>query len=83
MDFSNTRKPEGREIMKSHELTIEGMSCQHCVMHVKKELGKIAGLIIEDVQVGKARVQYDDTKVSPKHLEDAVHEAGYRLIATN
>jgi copper chaperone len=69
--------------MKSHELTIEGMSCQHCVMHVRKELSKISGLVIEEVQIGKARVQYDDTKVSPKHLEKAVHEAGYKLVSSN
>ncbi len=69
--------------MKSHELTIEGMSCQHCVMHVKKELSKISGLVVEDVRIGSARVQYDDAKVSPKHLEQAVQEAGYKLIASN
>ncbi len=69
--------------MKSHELTIEGMTCQHCVMHVKKELGKISGLVIEDVQIGKARVHYDDTKVTQKNLENAVHEAGYKLLTTN
>ncbi len=69
--------------MKSHELTIEGMSCQHCVMHVKKELGKISGLVIEDVQIGKARVQYDDAQIPPKRLEDAVQAAGYRLVSAN
>ena len=69
--------------MKSHELTIEGMSCQHCVMHVRKELSKISGLVIEEVQIGKARVQYDDSKVSPKLLQDAVREAGYTLVSSN
>jgi copper chaperone CopZ len=69
--------------MKSHELTIEGMTCQHCVMHVKKELSKISGLVIEEVQIGKARVQYDDSKISLKRLEDAVHGAGYRLVSSN
>jgi copper chaperone CopZ len=52
-------------------------------MHVRKELSKISGLVIEDVQIGKARVQYDDTKVFPKHLEEAVHEAGYKLVSSN
>jgi copper chaperone CopZ len=52
-------------------------------MHVRKELSKISGLVIEEVQIGKARVQYDDTKVSQKHLEEAVHEAGYKLVSSN
>ncbi len=69
--------------MKSHELTIEGMSCQHCVMHVQKELAKISGLVIEDVQIGKARVQFDDANVSPNRLREAVQEAGYRLKSVN
>jgi copper chaperone CopZ len=52
-------------------------------MHVKKELSKISGLVIEEVQIGKARVQYDDSKISPKRLEDAVNEAGYKLVSSN
>lgn len=67
--------------MKSHELTIEGMSCNHCVMHVKKELGKVSGLEIEDVQIGKARVRYEESSVSPQRVAQAVEDAGYKLIA--
>jgi len=69
--------------MKSHELTIEGMSCQHCVMHVRKELDKVSGLVVEDVQIGKARVQFDDATLSPSRLQEAVQEAGYRLVSVN
>lgn len=69
--------------MKNHELTIEGMSCNHCVMHVKKELGKIDGLVIEDVQIGRALVQYDEFNVSPQRIAQAVDDAGYRLISNN
>ncbi len=69
--------------MKSHELVIEGMSCNHCVMHVKKELAKISGLVIEDVQIGKARVQYDEASVTQQNLAQAVQEAGYRLVSAN
>jgi copper chaperone len=69
--------------MKSHELTIEGMSCNHCVMHVKKELSKVEGLVIEDVQIGKARVQYEETSVSPQRVAQAIDDAGYKLLATH
>ena len=66
--------------MKSHELIIEGMSCAHCVMHVKQALDEINGLKIEDVQVGKARVSYDDEKIS-KVISEKVEEAGYKVVS--
>ncbi len=69
--------------MKSHELTIEGMSCNHCVMHVKKELGKIDGLVVEDVQIGKAHVQYEGSSISSQRIAQAIDDAGYTLVASN
>jgi copper chaperone len=66
--------------MKSHELTIQGMSCGHCVMHVKQALDAVDGLEVEDVQVGKARVWYEDEKVA-KVLTDKVEEAGYKVVS--
>ncbi len=67
--------------MKTQDLTIQGMSCGHCVMSVKKELGKIPGLKVEDVQIGKARVSFDETKVTEQDLSKAIEEAGYTLVS--
>ncbi|MGB2867918.1 MAG: cation transporter [Bacteroidota bacterium] len=67
--------------MKTQELIIEGMSCGHCVMSVKRELGKLQDVKVEDVQIGKAKVQVDESKVTPKALSHAIEEAGYRLIS--
>jgi copper chaperone len=67
--------------MKSSDLTIQGMSCQHCVAAVKKELLNIPLLTLEDVQVGKASVTYDETKVDESTLRTAIANAGYILIA--
>ncbi len=66
--------------MKTQELKIEGMSCHHCIMAVKKELSKLENVKIEDVQIGSVKVQYDENKVSEKELEAAIDEAGYKLI---
>ena len=66
--------------MKSHELTIQGMTCGHCVMHVKQALDSVDGLEVEDVQVGKARVWYDDQNVV-KVLSEKIEEAGYKVIS--
>jgi len=66
--------------VKTVDLTIEGMSCGHCVVAVKKELNKLAGVKVDSVEVGKARVQIDETLVSPEKLAKAIDEAGYRMV---
>ena len=67
--------------MKTIILNIEGMSCGHCVMAVKKELSKLAGVTVESIEVGKARVQIDEAAVSSDRLVKAVEEAGYRVVS--
>jgi copper chaperone CopZ len=69
--------------MKTQDLTIEGMSCGHCVMHVKKELSKVSGLTVENVEIGKARVHYDETKVTPDQVSKAIEAAGYKLVSAS
>ena len=69
--------------MKTQELKIEGMSCGHCVMSVKKELGKLESVVVEDVQNGKAKIQFDETKVSAKLIADTIDGAGYKLVGAN
>ena len=66
--------------MKTQTLKIEGMSCHHCVMAVKMELGKLQDVKVEDVQVGSAKVSYDENKVSLEKLASAIEEAGYKLV---
>jgi copper chaperone len=66
--------------MRTEELKIEGMNCQHCVMHVRKELSRIEGLKIDNVEIGSAKVEYDENKVTRKDLADAIEEAGYSLV---
>jgi copper chaperone CopZ len=67
-------------IVISEELKIEGMSCKHCVMSVKKELEKVAGVRVEAVEIGKVRVQYDESRVTRQEIASAVDEAGYQLV---
>ena len=67
--------------MKTEELNIEGMTCGHCVMSVKKELSKLPDVKVEDVQIGKARVQYDETRVGAQDFARAIDEAGFKLAS--
>ncbi len=66
--------------MNPHELTIQGMSCGHCIMHVKQAHDAVDGLEVEDVQIGNAKVWYDNEKVSDV-LKGKVEEAGYKVVS--
>ena len=65
--------------MKNEELKITGMTCNHCVMSVKKELSKLPGLEVKDVRIGSALVAYDESRVTGDLLKNAVEEAGFTL----
>ncbi|MCF8241067.1 MAG: heavy-metal-associated domain-containing protein [Melioribacteraceae bacterium] len=59
---------------------IDGMSCNHCVMALKKELSELA-LDFFDVEIGTAKVRYDVNKVKHEDIVSAIKEAGYKVIA--
>ena len=61
--------------------TISGMSCNHCVMAVKKELAKISDLNVLEVRVGAAEVEFDESLVTESELRSAIEEAGYGVVS--
>jgi copper chaperone len=61
-------------------LKIEGMSCQHCVMSVKKAVDNVKGVLSSDITVGSARIEYDDSVTGRDVLANAVQNAGYKVI---
>jgi copper chaperone len=65
--------------MKKQELLIDGMSCGHCVKALKNELSAIQGLTVQDVQIGKAIIEYDPDTVSDEDILHAIDESGFRL----
>ncbi|MBF0318692.1 MAG: heavy-metal-associated domain-containing protein [Nitrospirae bacterium] len=65
--------------MSEIKLTIEGMSCQHCVKRVKKAIDAIDGVEASTVDVGSASVTINDAKTSQKTVEQAITGAGYKV----
>ena len=62
------------------QVTVTGMTCQHCVMSVTEEVGEIEGVRSVDVQLATGAV----TVVSERALDlaeiaAAVEEAGFAL----
>ncbi len=65
--------------MSEITLKIDGMSCQHCVMSVKKAIDGVEGVSSSDVAVGSATVAYDKSKTSSETISSAVTNAGYKI----
>lgn len=59
-------------------LHIEGMSCGHCLNAVNKALRSLGGVEIESVQIGRAVVRYDDSRLDPDRIAAAITAEGYR-----
>ncbi len=66
--------------MAKVDIKIEGMSCQHCVMAVKKAVTGLKGVTGADVEIGKAVVDYNENDVKPAQIEDAIKKAGYKVV---
>ena len=63
-------------------LKVKGMSCQHCVMSVKKALNQLEGIQNVQVDLQKEEVRFDNTKaLALNRIEKAIEEAGYEVIS--
>jgi copper ion binding protein len=61
-------------------LKVKGMTCQHCVMSVKKALGKLEGIQNVDVDLEKGEVLFDNTKgLAADAVKKAIEEAGFEV----
>jgi copper chaperone len=62
-------------------LTIEGMSCGHCVKAVAMALQEVPGVDVRDVRVGRAVIEAEEPLVTRDQLTAAIDEAGFTLTA--
>lgn len=70
-------KNKGEDSMEKI-LNVEGMSCMHCVAHVKEALEKLEGVREADVKLEEKRAEVKmDKEVSDDSLIKAVEGAGY------
>jgi len=65
--------------MTQKTIHIEGMSCQHCVMRVKRAIEGLAGISELSVEIGTANVTFDESKIQQTDIENAVVKAGYKI----
>jgi len=61
-------------------LSIEGMSCGHCVSHVREALAEIQGLTVIEVDLAGKRAVVEGAAPDETVMKAAVAEAGYEVV---
>jgi copper chaperone CopZ len=66
-------------MMKSLTVNISGMHCDACVSRVKQSLETVPGVDVEDVQVGTAKMKYDEAIANPAAIQAAIRKIGFEI----
>jgi Cu+-exporting ATPase len=72
-------KPESIDVPS--EISVYGMTCEHCVNRVRKALEQLAGLknVNVSLQESKANFTYNPDKVKAADIQKAIEDAGYSV----
>jgi copper chaperone len=68
--------------MTQEIIKVEGMSCMHCQLRVKKAVEAVEGVQKADVnlQTKQVTIDYEEGKANTEKVKDAIREAGYEPI---
>ncbi len=63
-------------------LTVEGMTCGHCIGHVESALTELEGVTVLEVSLEAKKVVVESAgEIDAESLKKAVAEAGYSVSA--
>ena len=68
--------------MERVNLTIEGMTCEHCVRAVRGRLEHTPGVKVSSVEVGSASIEFDPATTNLDDIEMAIADEGYTAFVT-
>jgi copper chaperone CopZ len=69
--------------MEHVTLTIEGMTCEHCVRAVRGRLEQTPGVKVGNVEVGTATIDFDPSKTNLDDIEMAIADEGYTAFVVD
>ncbi|WP_282137818.1 copper chaperone CopZ [Rossellomorea aquimaris] len=68
--------------MQKESLTVEGMSCGHCVKAIEGSVAKLDG--VKSVQVSleekRVEVEFDDSQIKLNDIKETIDEQGYDVV---
>ena len=67
--------------MDEKTYTVTGMTCAHCVLSVREEVGEVAGVEALDVDLETGRLVVRGAGIDDAAIAEAVAEAGYEVAA--
>ncbi|HAY36385.1 MAG: heavy-metal-associated domain-containing protein [Bacteroidetes Order II. Incertae sedis bacterium] len=62
-----------------YELTLDGMSCGHCVKAVEEALARVENIQVESVEIGRAIIASDNMMAVQAQISEELEEEGYPL----
>lgn len=67
--------------LKEITLGVSGMTCSACASNIERVLKRKAGVdsVVVNLELGKAKVNFDPSLISPKEIEDAIESIGYKV----
>src|SRR5699024_1711795 len=77
------RRKEPTMAANTKDYTVEGMTCGHCEMSVKEEVGEISGVTGVEASHETGKVSVSGENFTDEQVAAAVEEAGYTLKAYN
>jgi copper chaperone CopZ len=66
---------------ETHDYTVQGMTCSHCVLSVREEVSEVPGVSSVDVDLDTGRMTVSGENVDDEAVRAAVVEAGYEVVA--
>jgi len=66
--------------MVTKNYTVTGMTCEHCEMSVKEEVGEIAGVTAVTADHATGAVTVSGEGFTDEQVAAAIAEAGYELV---
>lgn len=65
--------------MQNVTLTVQGMSCGHCVKTVKGSVGELAGVneVTVNLEAAQVSVSFDEAQVTVGQIKEAIDDQGY------
>lgn len=84
--FQNTAGQAAQEQNKSKkiELTVSGMTCTSCELHIESEVKKLPGVsfVKASYEKGGATVEFDEQKIKVDKIIAAINGTGYKVEQT-
>lgn len=63
------------------KILVEGMTCGHCVNHVKEALNELSGVTNADVNLdSKTAILEATSEIKDEEIKAAIEEVGYEVV---